>query len=203
MVTLERVTPPLRRRRLLPPPAPPRLQPSLLCPLDCFRRRDKSRELERFCVRQLGCSYWGLEYQGHGDSSPNFLECTLTTWWVGGRLGVGRQAGRWVGAAAAAAAASQPACVPACLGPLQPRLCSLPFPPAAATQQARRRAAAAGQHWQPEANTCGLVPRGLAGAACGAAAATPGAGAWLLPPRLLPPLFAAAGLREGWSLPMA
>ncbi|KAI3424214.1 hypothetical protein D9Q98_009570 [Chlorella vulgaris] len=41
---------------------------------------DKARELEVFVTRQLGCSYYALEYQGHGDSSPNFLECTLATW---------------------------------------------------------------------------------------------------------------------------
>ncbi|EFN53498.1 hypothetical protein CHLNCDRAFT_136821 [Chlorella variabilis] len=41
---------------------------------------DKARELEQFATRQLGCTYWALEYQGHGDSSPNFLECTLATW---------------------------------------------------------------------------------------------------------------------------
>lgn len=40
-----------------------------------------------FVTRQLGCSYWALEYQGHGASSPNFLECTLSTW-------CGRRAGR-------------------------------------------------------------------------------------------------------------
>ncbi|PSC73985.1 mycophenolic acid acyl-glucuronide mitochondrial [Micractinium conductrix] len=41
---------------------------------------EKARELERFATRQLGCNFWALEYQGHGDSSPNFLECTLATW---------------------------------------------------------------------------------------------------------------------------
>lgn len=43
-------------------------------------RREKARELQRFATRQLGCNYWAIEYQGHGDSSPNFLECTLATW---------------------------------------------------------------------------------------------------------------------------
>ena len=65
------------------------------------RRSDKARELEQFATRQLGCTYWALEYQGHGDSSPNFLECTLATWWVavpgGARVAGGRlAAGAWV-----------------------------------------------------------------------------------------------------------
>ncbi len=42
--------------------------------------REKARELQLFCTRQLGCNYWALEYQGHGDSTQNFEECTLTTW---------------------------------------------------------------------------------------------------------------------------
>lgn len=56
------------------------------------RCRDKARELEVFVTRQLGCSYWALEYQGHGASSPNFLECTLSTW-CGTRVGAGGGAG--------------------------------------------------------------------------------------------------------------
>ncbi|PRW61572.1 alpha beta hydrolase [Chlorella sorokiniana] len=41
---------------------------------------EKARELQLFATRQLGCNYWALEYQGHGDSTQNFEECTLTTW---------------------------------------------------------------------------------------------------------------------------
>ena len=42
--------------------------------------RDKARELELFATRQLGCTYYALEYQGHGDSTPNLLDCTLQSW---------------------------------------------------------------------------------------------------------------------------
>lgn len=41
---------------------------------------EKARELELFATRQMGCNFYAIEYQGHGDSSPNFLECTLGTW---------------------------------------------------------------------------------------------------------------------------
>lgn len=49
-----------------------------VCPL--LFPSEKARELELFATRQMGCNYYAIEYQGHGDSSPNFLECTLGTW---------------------------------------------------------------------------------------------------------------------------
>lgn len=53
-------------------------QPRAVCPL--LSPSEKARELELFATRQMGCNYYAIEYQGHGDSSPNFLECTLGTW---------------------------------------------------------------------------------------------------------------------------
>ena len=49
-------------------------------PLCLTLGREKAKELEVAATRRLGCDYYALEYQGHGASSPNFLDCTLQTW---------------------------------------------------------------------------------------------------------------------------